>query len=51
MMRVDDDYLEAVLDLVAQIPRGRVMTYGTIAEVIGDRLPDGERRGGIHSWS
>ena len=45
-MRVDEDYLEAVLDIVGQIPSGRVMTYGTIAEVISDRLPAGERRGG-----
>jgi len=40
-MRVDDDYLEAVIDLVAAIPAGRVMTYGTIAEVVGDRLVAG----------
>lgn len=45
-MRVDDDYLQAVLDLVVQIPRGWVMTYGTIAEVISDRSPADERRGG-----
>jgi alkylated DNA nucleotide flippase Atl1 len=45
---VDDDYLEAVLDLVALIPPGRVMTYGTIAEVVADRFAAaGERpRGG-----
>ncbi|GAA2724758.1 hypothetical protein CAE01nite_17350 [Cellulomonas aerilata] len=36
--RVDDDYLEAVLDLVELIPPGRVMTYGTVAEVVVDRL-------------
>jgi alkylated DNA nucleotide flippase Atl1 len=35
---VDDDYLEAVLDLVAAVPAGRVMTYGTIAEVVADRF-------------
>lgn len=34
---MDEDYLEAVLDLVALIPPGRVMTYGTIAEVVADR--------------
>ncbi len=47
-MRVDDDYLEAVLDVVQAIPPGRVMTYGSIAEVVGDRLvADGGRlRGG-----
>lgn len=40
---MDDDYLEAVLDLVQAIPPGRVMTYGTVAEVVGDQLA---RRGG-----
>ncbi len=30
-----DDYVEAVLSMVEQIPPGRVMTYGTIAEIIG----------------
>lgn len=45
---VDEDYLETVLDLVELIPPGRVMTYGTIAEVVGDRLvaSGGRRRGG-----
>lgn len=33
---MDDDYVEAVLDLVAAIPSGRVMTYGTVAEVVSD---------------
>ena len=47
-MRVDDDYLEAVLDLAQIIPAGRVMTYGSIAEVVGDALAaeGGRRRGG-----
>ena len=35
---MDDDYLEAVLDLVALIPPGRVMTYGIVAEVVADRF-------------
>lgn len=44
---MDDDYLEAVLDLVETIPPGRVMTYGTIAEIVGDRFEGrGERRRG-----
>jgi alkylated DNA nucleotide flippase Atl1 len=30
-----DDYVEAVLTLVEQIPPGRVMTYGLIAECVG----------------
>jgi alkylated DNA nucleotide flippase Atl1 len=33
---MDDDYAEAVLDLVARIPAGRAMTYGTVAEVVAD---------------
>lgn len=41
---MDDDYLEAVLDLVEQIPRGHVMTYGSIAEVLRDRLGRGGPR-------
>ena len=45
---MDDDYAEAVLDLVAQIPPGRAMTYGLIAEIVGDRFEatEGRRRGG-----
>ena len=45
---MDDDYLEAVLDLVQAIPPGRVMTYGLVADVVGERLThsDGRRRGG-----
>lgn len=35
---MDEAYLEAVLDLVDAIPPGRAMTYGTIAEVVADRL-------------
>ena len=31
----DDDYIERVLELVEQIPRGRVTTYGTVAELAG----------------
>lgn len=30
-----DAYIEAVLSLVEQIPAGRVMTYGSIADLIG----------------
>ena len=32
---MDDDYVEAVLSLVEQIPPGRVMSYGAIAEYLG----------------
>ena len=30
-----DEYVEAVLTLVEQIPRGRVTTYGTLADAVG----------------
>ncbi|GEL96164.1 MGMT family protein [Cellulomonas composti] len=45
---MDDDYLEAVLDLVEQIPPGRVMTYGALAEAVADRFvaAGGRARGG-----
>ncbi len=45
---MDDDYAEAVLDLVALIPPGRAMTYGTVADEVADRLAahGGRRRGG-----
>ncbi|MCL2455293.1 MAG: MGMT family protein [Micrococcales bacterium] len=35
---MDDDYRDMVLDVVAAVPAGRVMTYGLIAEVVADRL-------------
>src|SRR5690606_20653950 len=41
---VDEAYLEAVLDLVAEVPPGRVMTYGSIAEVLVDSLGRGGPR-------
>lgn len=41
---MDDDYLEAVLDLAGSIPAGRVMTYGSVAEVLHDRLGRGGPR-------
>lgn len=41
---MDDDYLEAVLDVVETIPPGRVMTYGTIAELVRERLGRGGPR-------
>lgn len=39
-----DDHLDAVLALVEQIPPGRAMTYGTIAEVLADRAVAEGRR-------
>ncbi|MFP5369589.1 MAG: MGMT family protein [Actinomycetes bacterium] len=41
---MDEEYLEAVLDVVAAIPAGRVMTYGTIAEELRDTLGRGGPR-------
>ena len=35
MARVDKDFAERVYALVAQIPKGRVMTYGQIAALCG----------------
>lgn len=32
----DRDYRERVYRLVRKIPRGRVMTYGQLAEILGD---------------
>lgn len=45
---MDEDYTRRVHTLVADIPTGRVMTYGLIAEVVADDLrAAGERvRGG-----
>jgi len=34
-VRHPEDYVEAVLSLVEQVPPGRVTTYGAIAEAIG----------------
>lgn len=35
MPRVDADFKKRVYEIVAQIPRGRVMTYGQIAALCG----------------
>jgi len=35
MPRVDAEFKQRVYDLVAQIPRGRVMTYGQVAALCG----------------
>lgn len=39
-----EEYTTAVLDLVAQIPEGRVMTYGLIAEIVAETLHRGGPR-------
>jgi len=41
---VDEEYVEAVLDVVEAIPAGRVMTYGDVATVVGRRLARGGPR-------
>ena len=41
---MDEEYLAAVLDVVADIPAGRVMTYGGIAEVVREHLGRGGPR-------
>jgi methylated-DNA-protein-cysteine methyltransferase-like protein len=38
------EYAEAVIDLVARIPAGRVMSYGMVAEVLFDALGRGSAR-------
>ena len=54
-----EDYLEAVLDLVEQVPAGRATTYGTLAEVLHEHLGVGgprqvgtvlSRAGGAVPW-
>ncbi len=32
---MDEEYVEAVLSLVEQVPPGRVTTYGTLARAVG----------------
>ena len=34
-----DDFAEAVLDVVARIPAGRVLSYGDVAEYLGQGGP------------
>ena len=34
--KTDNDYRERVFRIVRSIPRGRVMTYGQIAEILGE---------------
>lgn len=46
-MRQDREaYVEAVLSLVEQVPRGRVTTYGTIADALVDEFGGGARNVG-----
>jgi len=39
-----EEYAAAVLDVVRRIPSGRAMTYGLIAEIVGERLGRGGPR-------
>lgn len=41
---MDEEYVEAVLDLVERVPPGRVTTYGVVAEVLRERLGRGGPR-------
>lgn len=43
-MSVDEEYVEAVLSLVERIPTARVMSYGAIAEAVGQTLERGGPR-------
>ena len=36
---MDEDYVEAVLSLVEQVPAGRVTTYGALAAAVGSGGP------------
>jgi alkylated DNA nucleotide flippase Atl1 len=42
------DFVEAVLEVVAGIPPGRVMTYGDVAAVLGSRAA--RAVGNVMSW-
>lgn len=44
LARVDEEYVEAVLEIVRQVPPGRVMTYGLLAEVVAESLGRGGPR-------
>jgi len=46
-----DDFVEAVLDVVASIPAGRVMSYGQVAATIGSRSARGVGRVMAHHGS
>lgn len=41
---MDDEFVEAVLAIVEQVPPGRVTTYGAIADAVGQRLHRGGPR-------
>lgn len=41
---MDDEYVEAVLSTAERIPPGKAMSYGAIAEVVGEALGRGGPR-------
>ena len=43
---MNEDYVEAVLRIVERIPRGRVTTYGAIADALFDEYGGGPRQVG-----
>lgn len=45
-MRDQQEYVEALLALVEQVPRGRVTTYGALADALWDRYGGGPRQVG-----
>lgn len=55
-MHHPEDYVEAVLACVEQVPRGRVTTYGAIADAVGRYGPRrvgnvmAEHGGGVPWW-
>ena len=54
-MPLSDDFVSRVLDVVASIPAGSVMTYGDVAAAIGSRAARGVGQvmayyGSDHPW-
>ena len=49
MQRVDDQFKQRVYEIVKQIPKGRVMTYGQIAALCGSPLA-AKIVGGVAHW-
>ncbi|KQY54378.1 MULTISPECIES: MGMT family protein [unclassified Nocardioides] len=41
---MNEEYVEAVLQYVERVPRGRVTTYGAVADVVGEALGIGGPR-------
>src|SRR5579872_2129031 len=49
MRRADEDFKQRVYEIVRQIPKGRVMSYGQIAALVGN--PQAARIvGGVAHW-